>query len=128
MKVTTRCPACSGAHGKKRPTTPPRSRKAEVGRLKVCLATQHADAAFTPLALLYLNAYLVEHLGIPREDVVVLEFSSDHTAADIACAVASAEPDVAGFSRSQATSTAGSRPGSLPAEAPRRSRARAARW
>jgi hypothetical protein len=66
--------------------------------LKICLATQHADAAFTPLALLYLKAYVVERLGLRADDVAILEFPADTTSGEIAAAVLAPAPDVVGLS------------------------------
>jgi radical SAM superfamily enzyme YgiQ (UPF0313 family) len=66
--------------------------------MRVCLATVHHTPAFTPLALLYLKAYLVEHEGFAFDDVRVLEFDADAEPADIARAIAAAEPQVVGLS------------------------------
>ena len=55
-KATIRSAACCAAPGSARPTKPRRARttrsKTERRPLTICLATQHADAVFTPLALL----------------------------------------------------------------------------
>jgi len=50
----------------------------------ICLATQHADAAFAPLALLYLKAALVARRQVRAEEVAILEFPRDASADEIA--------------------------------------------
>ena len=43
--------------------------------MNICLATVHANPAFTPLALLYLKAYLVAQRTLAAGDVQILEFT-----------------------------------------------------
>jgi len=64
----------------------------------IVLATRHAQATFTPLALLYLKASLVAQGGVEASDVVISEFDRDTDGAAIAAAVLAATPDVVGFS------------------------------
>ena len=101
-KATTRSAACCAARGSTRPTKPRRAKtkrsKTEDATLTICLATQHADAAFTPLALLYLKAYLVERLGPGAGEVVILEFPADTASNAIAEAILASAPDVVGLS------------------------------
>ncbi|MEK7238997.1 MAG: radical SAM protein [Gemmatimonadota bacterium] len=66
--------------------------------MKILLVTQHANALFTPLALLYLKAYLVAHGGVDAADVTIAEFDRAASADAISAAVVSAQPDVVGFS------------------------------
>ena len=66
--------------------------------MKIVLATQHADAAFTPLALLYLKACASSALHLGADAFAVLEFPADAPAADIADAIVGAQPDVVGLS------------------------------
>jgi len=55
--------------------------------IKVCLAARHVKPLFTPLALLYLKAYLVEREGMPAGDITIREFApevaAEHIAAEI---------------------------------------------
>ena len=66
--------------------------------MKICLATIHANARFTPLALLYLKAWLVEREGLPRDAVAILEFTKESSRDDIVGDILAAEPDVVGLS------------------------------
>src|SRR5262249_49904059 len=65
----------------------------------VCLATVHCEPLFTPLALLYLKAYLVERKGMPDASIDVAEFSLDDDSIDeIARRLLAADADVIGLS------------------------------
>lgn len=66
--------------------------------VRICLATRHADARFTPLALLYLKAALVDRAGVSADDVTILEFSPDASGAEMADVIRQAAPDVLGLS------------------------------
>lgn len=66
--------------------------------MRISLATRHADERFTPLALLYLKAALVEHAGIPANDIIILEFPPESSAAEMAAAIARSAPDVLALS------------------------------
>lgn len=66
--------------------------------MKVCLATVHAYRNALPLALMYLQANLVDGHGHPFEDVEVLELPRDHTPAQMAALLAEHHPDVVGLS------------------------------
>lgn len=66
--------------------------------MKVCLATVHVDEAFSPLALLYLRAQLVQERVLPLGSVDILEFSSNVTPVEVATRVLESLPDVVGFS------------------------------
>jgi radical SAM superfamily enzyme YgiQ (UPF0313 family) len=66
--------------------------------VKIVLATQHADAAFTPLALLYLKAFASSAVHLGADAFAVLEFPAGAAAADIADAVLAEQPDVVGLS------------------------------
>jgi radical SAM superfamily enzyme YgiQ (UPF0313 family) len=66
--------------------------------MNVCLATVHTRPAFIPLALLYLKAVLVEHRGLPRQDVSVLEFPPDAQADIVLERILSTSPDIVGLS------------------------------
>jgi radical SAM superfamily enzyme YgiQ (UPF0313 family) len=64
----------------------------------VCLATQHVNPAFTPLALLYLKASCIERLGIEPNDISLLEFDKHATVDAIADRILASNPDVLGLS------------------------------
>ena len=64
----------------------------------IALAAIHSDPAFTPLALLYLRAQLVEHGGVPAGDVDIAEFTLDTPPAHIARRILRSNPRVAGLS------------------------------
>jgi len=66
--------------------------------MKICLATLHATPAFTPLALLYLKAYVVERGGHAFEDVAILEFTQVVLHEDMVQQVLATTPDVVGLS------------------------------
>lgn len=66
--------------------------------MKICLATVHASPAFTPLALLYLKAYLVEQGPLSASDVGILEFAAGDSAEEITRRVLQGAPDVVGLS------------------------------
>ncbi|MHB1312131.1 MAG: B12-binding domain-containing radical SAM protein [Gemmatimonadaceae bacterium] len=66
--------------------------------MRVALVTQHANARFMPLALLYLKASLVARGDVQAADVTIAEFDDNATAAQIAKAVVDARPDVVGLS------------------------------
>lgn len=66
--------------------------------MKICLATVHADPLFTPLALLYLKAYLVEKRASAAGDLQILEFTRSDSAEEIARRVLQTEPGTIGFS------------------------------
>lgn len=66
--------------------------------MKICLATRHADAFFSPLALLYLKAYLVSRCGYCAGDVSIVECAATADGAAIAEAVLATDPDVVGLS------------------------------
>jgi anaerobic magnesium-protoporphyrin IX monomethyl ester cyclase len=66
--------------------------------MKISLATLHADPLFTPLALLYLKAYLVEHAAQAADEVRILEFRQDSAREDMARQILAGEPAVVGFS------------------------------
>jgi len=66
--------------------------------MKICLATMHATPAFTPLALRYLKAHLVERCGHALNDVEILEFARDVDQADVVRLIVAAEPTVLGLS------------------------------
>ncbi len=66
--------------------------------MKICLATVHINRLFIPLSLLYIKAYLVEKLGIPFEQIEILEFPPDVEENEIVRQIAGTEPDIVGFS------------------------------
>lgn len=66
--------------------------------MQILLATQHANARFTPLALLYLKASLVASGVAEAADVTIAEFGSGASGEEIAQAVIAARPDVLGLS------------------------------
>ena len=66
--------------------------------MRICLATRHADRRFTPLALLYLKAALVDHGRVAPDDITILEFSEDSEPAEMAAAMARCAPDVLALS------------------------------
>jgi radical SAM superfamily enzyme YgiQ (UPF0313 family) len=66
--------------------------------MRIALATQHADRAFIPLALMYLKASVVGRGGCAAGDIAMLEFRQDATAEAIADAVVDARPDLVGLS------------------------------
>ena len=70
--------------------------------MKVCLATIHLNPAFTPLALLYLKAFLVERRGCRFDDVAIVELprdvARDAVVARILAHIQPGEPAVVGLS------------------------------
>ena len=66
--------------------------------MKITLATIHRKPIFTPLALLYLKAYLVERMAYPFDDVAIREFSKDAQPEDVAREILVGGPDVVGLS------------------------------
>ncbi|HZR25119.1 MAG TPA: radical SAM protein [Vicinamibacterales bacterium] len=66
--------------------------------MRVCLATVHHNPSFTPLALLYLKAYLVEHDGVAADAITVLEFTPDDKTETIADRILATQPDIVGLS------------------------------
>jgi len=66
--------------------------------VQICLATQHADDYFAPLALLCLKASLLSHTPLGAGDVSVLEFPDSATSGDIVERILGCEPDVLGLS------------------------------
>lgn len=66
--------------------------------MKVCLATVHAYRNALPLALMYIQANLVDGHGHPFEDVEVLELPRDHTPAQLGARLAERHADVVGLS------------------------------
>ena len=67
--------------------------------VRVCLATVHCEPLFTPLALLYLERYLVERKGVPADAIDIAEFSLEHdTVSSIVERILRHEPDIVGFS------------------------------
>jgi radical SAM superfamily enzyme YgiQ (UPF0313 family) len=66
--------------------------------LKVCLATVHLNPAFTPLALLYLKAFLVERRGHPFEDVAVVELPRDADCDQVVDRILQEGPELVGLS------------------------------
>jgi anaerobic magnesium-protoporphyrin IX monomethyl ester cyclase len=67
-------------------------------RMNITLATIHCNPRFTPLALLYLKAYLVETRGYQFQDVTIREFPSDAQSDDVASQILAGQPDVVGLS------------------------------
>jgi anaerobic magnesium-protoporphyrin IX monomethyl ester cyclase len=66
--------------------------------MKVCLATVHAYRNALPLALMYIQANLVEGHGHPFDDVEVVELPRDRTPAQLAGILAERHADVVGLS------------------------------
>jgi anaerobic magnesium-protoporphyrin IX monomethyl ester cyclase len=66
--------------------------------MKICLATLHARPTFTPLALLYLKAYLLEHGGFAGDHAPILEFTRESAHDEMVGAILATRPDVVGLS------------------------------
>lgn len=66
--------------------------------MRITLATRHADARFTPLALLYLKAALVDRAGCAADDVTVMEFPPEAGALLMAERIARSAPEVLALS------------------------------
>ncbi|MGE3277722.1 MAG: radical SAM protein [Vicinamibacterales bacterium] len=66
--------------------------------MRICLATRPAEPGFTPLALLYLRAFLIEREGWAPDEVRLLEAARDATGAAIAEQILAHEPALVGLS------------------------------
>ena len=66
--------------------------------MQLVLATAHANSKFTPLALLYLKAQLVESGALPADAVRILEFTAGDAPEAIAARVLAQAPDIVGLS------------------------------
>jgi radical SAM superfamily enzyme YgiQ (UPF0313 family) len=66
--------------------------------VRIALATQHADAHFAPLALLYLKAALIDQLQVRDDDAAILEFPDSASPDTIATRILAHEPDIVGLS------------------------------
>lgn len=66
--------------------------------MKVCLATRHRNSLFTPLALLYLKAYLTAQSDVNADDVAIAEFPHAAPGDQIAQALLDGDPTVVGLS------------------------------
>src|SRR6516162_2650567 len=66
--------------------------------MKITLATIHCKSRFTPLALLYLKAYLVEASAYRFDDVTIREFPDDAWAEDVASEILAGQPELIGLS------------------------------
>jgi anaerobic magnesium-protoporphyrin IX monomethyl ester cyclase len=66
--------------------------------MRIVLATQHAHRAFIPLALLYLKASVAGRGCCAADDVAILEFDPDTSAAAIADGLVAHRPDLIGLS------------------------------
>lgn len=66
--------------------------------MRIALATQHADRAFIPLALMYLKASLVGRGCCAPDEVAILEVGQESTPEAIAQALVAARPDAVGLS------------------------------
>lgn len=66
--------------------------------MNISLATVHVNPAFTPLALLYLKAYLVDQRTVAASDVRIMEFTRSVTPEEIASRVLEGEPGIIGLS------------------------------
>lgn len=66
--------------------------------MRIALATQHANAAFSPLALLYLEAYLVGRAGCDPAAIHLLEYDQSATPERVASEIAAVAPEVVGLS------------------------------
>ena len=66
--------------------------------MRICLATIHAKPVFLPLALMYLQASLVERVGCPIEDVCVLELDRAVDLDELAERILATDPQVVGLS------------------------------
>ena len=76
------------------PAHPHRRHTSSTVAVRISLITRHADARFTPLALLYLKAALVDHAAVGADDITILEFPPEATVEDMADAIHRATPDV----------------------------------
>jgi radical SAM superfamily enzyme YgiQ (UPF0313 family) len=66
--------------------------------MRIVLATQHADRAFIPLALMYLKASLVGRGCCAPDEVAMVEFGLDASPEAIAAELVAARPDILGLS------------------------------
>ena len=67
--------------------------------MKICLATLHANPDFTPLALLYLKASVVDRLGHLADDVAIVEgAAADADVEALAAHILSTSPRIVGLS------------------------------
>src|SRR5262245_31336917 len=66
--------------------------------MNITLATAHLKPQFTPLALLYLKAYLVESVGYEFDDITIREFSGDVQPEAVANQILAGQPAVVGLS------------------------------
>lgn len=66
--------------------------------MRICLAALHANPHFTPLALLYLKAYLVETEGRAADDITILEFTEGPTPDEVARGILATAPDIVALS------------------------------
>jgi len=66
--------------------------------MNICLATVHSSPAFTPLALLYLKAFLLEQKSLSADAVGILEFKPGDMPDAIAQRVLDQSPDLLGLS------------------------------
>ncbi len=66
--------------------------------MKICLATLHAKPKFTPLAILYLKAYLLEHHGYAFDAVQILEFTQDSNQQEMVDQILATHAGVVGLS------------------------------
>jgi anaerobic magnesium-protoporphyrin IX monomethyl ester cyclase len=66
--------------------------------MKISLATVHHKPEFTPLALLYLKAYLVERMAFELDDVRIYEFSREVDPRDAAHQILESQPNIVGLS------------------------------
>ena len=66
--------------------------------MRICLATVHTTAAFIPLALLYLKAYLVHRTGVEPDDIAIREFPRNADPDHVADTILADNPDVVGLS------------------------------
>ncbi len=66
--------------------------------MKICLAIVNANSAFTPLAPLYLKAYLVAQRTLAAGDIRILEFTESDSPEEIARRVLEGEPGMVGLS------------------------------
>jgi radical SAM superfamily enzyme YgiQ (UPF0313 family) len=66
--------------------------------MRICLATLHVSTHYTPLALMYIKAYMVEREGWRAADIGIVEFPREAESRDVAAAILAANPDIVGFS------------------------------
>src|SRR5262245_49156941 len=66
--------------------------------MNITLATIYYKPGFTPLALLYLKAYLVETMALKFDDVTIREFPGDARSENVASQILAGQPDVVGLS------------------------------